>query len=59
MAQPEPTPSAQSSTVASCAATDCHHNEDRNCTADDIEVTVKDGQPVCGTYTSEAPKARP
>jgi len=59
MSQPERQPSAGASTVSSCAATDCQHNEDRNCNADEIQVTVQDGQPTCGTYTPEAPKARP
>lgn len=59
MAQPERTPSTGSSAVASCAATDCQHNESRSCTAGEIRVTMQDGRATCGTYTPEAPKARP
>lgn len=59
MAQPQEKASGQTGTVASCAATDCRHNENRNCTAEAVKVTVKGGQPVCGTYAPETPKARP
>lgn len=59
MAKPEHAPSSEASTVASCAATDCAHNEDRSCTADEIQVTMQGGNPTCGTYTPEKPKARP
>jgi len=59
MAQPQSQPSAGASAVASCAATDCHHNDNRNCTADEIQVTMEGGTPTCGTYTTETPKARP
>jgi hypothetical protein len=59
MADAQKQPAAQPAAVASCAATDCAHNEDRNCTADSIQVAVTDGQAVCGTYTPEKPKARP
>ena len=45
--------------VASCAATDCRHNESRSCTAGEIELKVEDGAAVCATYSSEKPKARP
>jgi hypothetical protein len=59
MAQPEKNPSAKGAPVASCAATDCQHNDDRACTADEIKVALQDGTPVCGTYAPEGPKARP
>lgn len=51
--------SPRTATVASCAATDCQHNESRSCTADEIELEVRDGRAVCATYSSEKPKARP
>lgn len=60
MAQPEHAPSADSSTVASCAAADCRHNENENCTADDVRVQLTThGQPICGTCTPDTPKVRP
>lgn len=59
MAQPEKSRSTQAAGVASCAATDCRHNDDRACTAGEIKVTMQDGKPACGTYAPETPKARP
>ena len=59
MAQPKKEPRAASSQVASCAATDCRHNDSRSCTADSVQIQMKGGSPVCGTYASEKPKARP
>lgn len=59
MAQPETNPSAGAAAVASCAATDCQHNDDRACTASEIQVAMQDGSPTCGTYSPETPKARP
>lgn len=59
MAEPQRKASARTSTVASCAATDCSHNEDRSCTAGSIELRVNEGRAVCDTYDPEKPKARP
>lgn len=59
MAKPQRSASAQTGTVASCAATDCAHNEDRNCSAPSVQVKMQDGKAVCGTYAPEKPKARP
>lgn len=59
MAEAQRNPAAQPAAVASCAATDCAHNDERTCTADRIQVAIADGQAVCGTYTPEKPKARP
>lgn len=59
MAEPQRKSSTRASTVASCAATDCSHNESRECKAGSIELRMSDGQAVCGTYDPEKPKARP
>jgi hypothetical protein len=59
MAQPEPKPSTPVATVASCAATDCQHNDERTCTATHIEVSLQDGRATCATYAPEHPKTRP
>lgn len=60
MAKAEREPSAEVSTVASCAATDCTHNESRSCTAGEIELRAREGGgAMCATYTPEKPKARP
>lgn len=59
MAQPSPDTSAGTARVASCAATDCRHNESRTCTADEVRIEMTGGSPACGTYESEKPKPRP
>lgn len=59
MEKPERKGAAQESSVESCDATECVHNDDRSCTAGEIQVKMQDGRPVCGTYSSEKPKARP
>lgn len=59
MAQRERQPEAQGSTVASCSATDCRHNEDRECTAGEIQVEMRENGAVCATYAPRKPKARP
>jgi len=59
MAKPQEKPRDRAATVSACAATDCSHNEDRDCTADEIELRVESGRAVCATYTTERPKARP
>ena len=38
MANPERSTTPQVGTVASCAATECRHNEDQDCTAHSIRV---------------------
>ena len=59
MAEPQMKRSAGATAVASCAATDCTHNEDEECKAGSIEMRMSDGQAVCGTYEPDKPKARP
>lgn len=59
MAEPREKAAPQTSTVASCAATDCAHNEERSCHAGSVSIRMEEGRAVCGTYRSEAPKARP
>lgn len=59
MAQAERKAGAQTSTVSSCSATECKHNENRDCTAGSIQVKMQGGNAVCGTYDPETPKARP
>lgn len=58
MAQPEQNP-ATAATVKSCAATDCAHNENRECTASAVTVVLEAGRPSCGTYEPSVPSARP
>jgi hypothetical protein len=59
MANPQRQPSAGASRVASCSATDCVHNENRECHAGEIQVRMDANGAVCGTYQPEKPKARP
>lgn len=59
MAEPQKRQSAHASHVGSCSATDCSHNEDRECHAGEIVVQIDGGQAICGTYTTSAPQARP
>ena len=59
MAEPQKNPAPSATTVSQCAATDCSHNEDRECSADEILVQIDGGNPVCGTYSPTSPKARP
>ena len=59
MAEPQKQPTPAASTVAECAATDCAHNEEKECNAGEILVQIDDGQAVCGTYNPTSPKARP
>lgn len=59
MPQAEKSPAPQAATVADCAATECRHNEDQNCTAGEIQLTVNEGRATCATYAPEKPAARP
>ncbi|MFP4623054.1 MAG: DUF1540 domain-containing protein [Gemmatimonadota bacterium] len=59
MAEPQKKPAAGASSVAECSATDCTHNETRECHAGEIIVQMTGGQAVCGTYDTSAPKTRP
>lgn len=59
MAEPQKKPAGATSSVAECSATDCTHNEDRDCHAGEIVVQINGQQAVCGTYESTGPKARP
>lgn len=59
MAEPSKKPGAAQSTVRSCGATDCRHNESRQCHAGEITVQMKDGSASCATYEPGGPAARP
>lgn len=59
MANPQEKRSAQPSAVASCSATDCSYNENRECHAGEIQVEMGAQGAVCGTYNPQKPKARP
>lgn len=59
MAEPQKQPAASTSTVGECGATDCTYNEERECHAGEIVVTIEGSQAVCGTYDPAQPKARP
>jgi hypothetical protein len=56
-AAPRARPNA--SVVGSCSATDCRHNEDRECHAGEIVVQIGQGGAACGTYDPETPRTRP
>ena len=59
MSQAE-TARAEQATVASCAASECRHNENSACHASEVRMDVgSDGRAVCGTYEPATPKARP
>jgi hypothetical protein len=47
------------STVASCNATDCTYNENRECHAGEIHVEMSGDGAICGTYQPRRPKPRP
>jgi len=59
MAEPSRKPATRASTVGSCSATDCAHNENRECHAGEIVVRLEGDRATCGTYSPESPKARP
>jgi hypothetical protein len=59
MADAQPRHNARSSVVGSCSATDCRHNEQRECHAGEILVQINGSSAVCGTYSPESPATRP
>jgi hypothetical protein len=59
MADAQPNSRPQTSVVGSCSATDCRHNEDRDCHAGEIVVQINAGAAICGTYSPESPQTRP
>lgn len=59
MANPQEKRAAETSAVASCSATDCTHNENRECHAGEIHVEVGGQGAICATYNPRKPKARP
>ncbi len=59
MADAQRNPRAQASVVGSCSATDCRHNEERECHAGEITVQMSQDGAHCATYDPETPKARP
>jgi len=59
MANPQEKRAQAPSAVASCSATDCQHNENRECHADEIKVEMGAQGAVCATYNPTKPKARP
>lgn len=59
MAEPQEKRSTAASMVASCSATDCVHNENRECHAGEIQVEMSGQGAVCGTYNPRKPKNRP
>ena len=50
---------AAPSAVGSCSATDCVHNENRECHAGEIHVEIGGQGAICGTYEPRTSKARP
>lgn len=59
MAETQPKANTRSSVVGECTATDCRHNEDRECHAGEIVVQMNGNGAVCGTYAPETPRPRP
>lgn len=59
MAEAQRKPTAGASSVRECSATDCSHNENRECHAGQIVVQIDGGRAICGTYDPASPKARP
>lgn len=59
MANPQQKQSTGASMVASCSATDCTYNENRECHAGEIRVEMGGQGAICGTYSPERTKARP
>jgi hypothetical protein len=59
MANPMERKSPATSTVASCSATDCMHNESQSCHAGEIRVEFGASGAICGTYETGKAKTRP
>ncbi len=59
MANPQERRATAASVVASCSATDCTYNQNRECHAGEIRVEMRGNGAVCATYTPEKGKARP
>jgi hypothetical protein len=59
MANPQEKRAAAPSAVASCSATDCTHNENRECHAGEIRVEMGGQGAICGTYNPTKPRVRP
>lgn len=59
MANPQEKRAEAPSAVASCSATDCTYNEDRECHAGEIRVEMGSGGAICGTYEPRRSKPRP
>lgn len=38
--------------VGACRSTNCMHNEDLECQADGIDITLSGGQAICGTFAA-------
>jgi hypothetical protein len=58
-AQPQERRGQAPSAVASCSATDCAHNENRQCHAGEIKVEMSAQGAICATYNPSKPKVRP
>jgi hypothetical protein len=59
MAEPREQRATAQSVVSSCGATDCSHNENRECHAGEIRVEMGAQGAICGTYNPRKPKMRP
>jgi hypothetical protein len=59
MANPQEQRATAPSAVASCSATDCVHNENRECHAGEIHVEMSGKGAICGTYEPRRGKVRP
>ena len=59
MAEPQEKRATAHSAVASCSATDCSFNENRECHAGEIQVEMGGQGAICGTYNPRKPKNRP
>jgi len=59
MANPQEKRAQAASSVASCSATDCKHNEDQECHAGEIRIEMGPQGATCATYSPTKPKARP
>lgn len=59
MATPQERKADAPSAVASCSATNCTHNEDKECHAGEIEVRMGAQGAICGTFEPRSGKPRP